>query len=201
MELKIEFTVPEQLKEFMNPITIQRRIDRAVVKATNLLLAEVKKRTPQGVGGAKGGLLASIQSDVLGKGTPIVKGVVVSKNPYAQVVEEGRKPGGKMPPGAVLSSDFRVLEKGQRKRKGETIHKGSNRSRVAYRVVANGGLVEWIQLKFGVDLQTAIHLEYVVRRSIAENGIEGVHMFEDALEDNRIEIMDFFYEAMSLGEK
>ena len=80
------------------PMAIQQGLDRFVTEATMLLLAEVKKRTPQGVFGAQGGLLGSIQADIIGKGTPIVKGIVASAHRYAEVVEKGRSAGKGMPP-------------------------------------------------------------------------------------------------------
>jgi hypothetical protein len=196
MELKIRVNVQGALLKGKAPEIVQRNLDRAMTRATNLLLVEVKKKTPQGVAGARGGLMGSIQSEVQGKGTPIIKGIVASKSPYAEVVESGRRAGAKMPPGAVLSSGVRVMEKGQKRRKGEVIYSRlSDRSRVAYSVVAAGGLVEWIQLKFGVDLQTAIRLEYVVRKSIAKKGIKGVHMFQNAFKENIGKIEDIFNKA------
>lgn len=80
------------------PKVIQTNLDRFVTEATMLLLAEVMKYTPQGVFGAQGGLLGSIQADVVGKGTPLVKGVVASAHKYAEVVEKGRAAGKGMPP-------------------------------------------------------------------------------------------------------
>jgi hypothetical protein len=80
------------------PVAIQNGLDRFVTSATMLLLAEVKKRTPQGVFGAQGGLLGSIQGEVSSKGTPLVKGLVVSAHKYAEVVEKGRTAGKGLPP-------------------------------------------------------------------------------------------------------
>lgn len=81
------------------PKVIQTGLDRFVTEATMLLLAAVKKYTPQGVLGAQGGLLGSIQSiPITGKGTPLVKGGVVSAHEYAEVIEKGRTAGKGMPP-------------------------------------------------------------------------------------------------------
>lgn len=81
---------------------IQAGLDRFVTTATMFLLPEVQKRTPQGVYGAQGGLLGSIQADVSGKGTPLVKGVVMSAQKYAEVIEKGRTAGKGMPPKGTL---------------------------------------------------------------------------------------------------
>lgn len=73
---------------------IQAGLDRLITKITHFLDAEVKKRTPQGVFGAQGGLLGSIQTPpIQGKGTPLVRGEVVSAQKYAEVIEKGRSPG------------------------------------------------------------------------------------------------------------
>ena len=80
------------------PKVLQEGLNALVTEATMFLWAEVKKRTPQGVFGAQGGLLGSVQSDVIGRGTPMVKGVVASAHRYAEVIEKGRSPGKGMPP-------------------------------------------------------------------------------------------------------
>jgi hypothetical protein len=84
------------------PEVIQAGLDRLVDMVTMFLLAEVKKRTPQGVYGAQGGLLGSIQADVAAKGTQVVKGTVMSAQKYAEVIEKGRDPGKAWPPEGVL---------------------------------------------------------------------------------------------------
>lgn len=81
---------------------IQSNLDRAITEATLLLYAKVTSHTPQGVFGAQGGLLGSIQQDVRGKGTPLVHGIVMSAHKYAEVIEKGRRPGKGMPPRGSL---------------------------------------------------------------------------------------------------
>jgi hypothetical protein len=99
MELGLKVQRQGSLFTEAAPKVIQEGLDRFVTLATQLLLVEVKKRTPQGVFGAQGGLLGSIQSTpIVGKGTPLVKGEVVSAHSYAEVVEKGRQPGKGMPP-------------------------------------------------------------------------------------------------------
>ncbi|PKN16545.1 MAG: hypothetical protein CVU66_00655 [Deltaproteobacteria bacterium HGW-Deltaproteobacteria-23] len=196
MELKIIVWENLAILEDKAPMVIQKHLDVAITKATTLLLAEVKKRTPQGVYGAQGGLLASIKGEVLRKGTPMVKGIVCSNHPYAEVVEKGREPGGKMPPGANVDKYYMVKEKGKRIRKGEYLsHKKKSGERVVRVYNASGGLVPWIQKKFGVDIKKAIQLEFVVRRSIAKHGTEGAHMFENAYDAKIVQIMEIFHKA------
>lgn len=84
------------------PEIVQRHIDALVQELTLLLQREVKTRTPQGVFGAQDGLLGSIQEEVTGRGTPLVKGLVASGHAYAEIIEKGRRPGGKMPPPGEL---------------------------------------------------------------------------------------------------
>ncbi len=94
--------VPGPMLTGKAPQVIQRHTDRFIYNATMFLLAEVKKRTPQGVGGAQGGLLASIQPDFEGKGSATTKGIVATKSAHALVVEKGRRPGKGMPPKGSL---------------------------------------------------------------------------------------------------
>ena len=84
------------------PEVIQTGLDRFVTMATQLLSNEVQKRTPQGVMGYQGGLISTINSEVTGKGTPIIKGVVYHGSKYGDVVENGRSPGKGMPPKGSL---------------------------------------------------------------------------------------------------
>ena len=97
MKLKLKITTSGALLSGEAPQIVQQNLDRAITEATLFLDAKVKANTPQGVGGAQGGLLGSIQSDVKGKGTPLVKGIVMSAHKYAEVIEKGRKPGKGVP--------------------------------------------------------------------------------------------------------
>ena len=102
MALNISATATGPLFSGKAPAIVQSNLDRASTEATLLLDAKVKSHTPQGVYGAQGGLLGSIQSEVTGKGTPLVKGSVMSAHKYAEVVEKGRTPGKGMPPKGTL---------------------------------------------------------------------------------------------------
>jgi hypothetical protein len=169
MEIKIKVATQGALLSDKGPEIIQKGLDRAITEATLFLYREVIKRTPQGVYGAKGGLLGSIQHEVQAKGTPFVKGIVASAHKYAEVIEKGRTAGKKMPPAAIQSSDIKTRQ-----------------------LIVEGGLVQWIMLKFGVDLKKAVQLEFVVRRSIGRKGFEGRHMFEKALNDNFSKVQSIF---------
>lgn len=74
----------------------------ALDEAVMFLVREIKLRTPQGVSGAQGGLLGSIQSDVEGRGSPLARGVIASNSQYGLVVEKGRRAGAAMPPREAL---------------------------------------------------------------------------------------------------
>lgn len=102
MNLTINISTKGALLDGKAPQIIQVGLDRFVTSVTKFLLTEVQKRTPQGVFGAQGGLLGSIQADVTGKGTPLVKGVVMSAQKYAEVIEKGRTAGKGMPPKGTL---------------------------------------------------------------------------------------------------
>lgn len=102
MNINISINTAGSLLSGTAPAIIQKGLERAITSATLLLYNEVAKRTPQGVYGAQGGLLSSIQHDVRYKGTPVVKGIVSSAQAYAEVIEKGRTPGKGMPPKGSL---------------------------------------------------------------------------------------------------
>lgn len=201
MGLSIKVDVQGALLKGKAPEIVYRNLEVAVTKVTLLLTREVIARTPQGVYGGQGGLISSIGHQIVKgtpviKGLPVIKGIVVSKSQYVEVVENGRRAGAKMPPGAVLSSGFREMKEGQKVSKGEVAYSRlRDRARVAYHDNADGGLVRWIVVKFGVDIKKAIQLEYVVRRAIAKKGIKGTHMFEKAFNENEGKIAAMFNEA------
>lgn len=93
MNLTLKVETSGALLAGKGPEIVQKGLDRAITEATMLLWAEVKKRTPQGVFGAQGGLLESIKTDFPGKGTPVSKGIVATQQKYAEVIEKGRQPG------------------------------------------------------------------------------------------------------------
>ena len=102
MNLQINISTKGALLSGKAPQIIQAGLDRFITMVTMFLLGEVQKRTPQGVYGAQGGLLGSIQAEVTGKGSPIIKGTVMSAQKYAEVIEKGRTAGKGMPPKGTL---------------------------------------------------------------------------------------------------
>lgn len=102
MNLTVSTTHSGAILDDRGPEIIQAGLDRLITLVTMFLLAETKKRTPQGVYGAQGGLLGSMQGEVKGKGTPVVKGIVMSAQRYAEPIEKGRLPGKSWPPEGVL---------------------------------------------------------------------------------------------------
>lgn len=65
---------------------------------------KVKEKTPRGVGGSKNGLYATIYGEPLGRGTPIVKGIIAHSSGHGDVIEKGRTAGKAMPPAGSLIS-------------------------------------------------------------------------------------------------
>lgn len=102
MNLNIRIDTKGAILQGKGPEIIQKGLDRFVTSATMFLLGQVKMRTPQGVYGAQGGLLGSIQADVQGRGTPHIRGIVATAHSYGEVVERGRQPGRGMPPQGAL---------------------------------------------------------------------------------------------------
>lgn len=80
---------------------VRNNMRAAMHEAVQLGVRRVKGRTPQGVTGAQGGLLGSIQGEVREPAGEII-GIIGTPSKYGLVVEKGRKPGGKMPPKGVL---------------------------------------------------------------------------------------------------
>lgn len=77
-------------------------------EATQFGTRRVKERTPQGVFGAQGGLLASIEPEVRETSQGVI-GLIATPHVYGLAVEKGRKPGGKMPPGGKGSKSRPLL--------------------------------------------------------------------------------------------
>ncbi len=73
----------------------------AMLEAVQLVLRGVKERTPQGVFGAQGGLLGSIQTEVRRRSNGVI-GIVGTASAYGLVVEKGRRPGQAPPPAKAL---------------------------------------------------------------------------------------------------
>jgi hypothetical protein len=102
MEMVLTIKQKGALLEGKSQAIINDHLSQAMYEATMLLEREVKALTPQGVGGAKDGLRATIHGEVEGKGTPAVKGIVGTSSLYGEVIEKGRTPGATWPPAGSL---------------------------------------------------------------------------------------------------
>lgn len=154
MELKVVVTQKGKLFEGKGHEIVQQKIESAMYSATQFLEREVKKRTPQGVFGAQGGLRGTIHGEVEGKGTPLIKGIIAHQSKYGDVIEKGRTAGKSWPP--------------------------------------EGALIRWMEVKLDMNEATAKRMEFVIRRKIGKKGFSGVHMFENALNENWGKIQKIF---------
>lgn len=102
MELKAVITKKGAIFEGKAPEIINNELTAAMYEALALIERNVKRFTPVGVFGAQGGLLGSEHGEVIGKGTPLVKGVFASQSPYGEVIEKGRTAGKTWPPEGAL---------------------------------------------------------------------------------------------------
>lgn len=102
MELKVSVSQKGKIFEGQAPEIVQKELTSAMYEATQFLERTVKEGTPQGVGGAKGGLMSTVQGEVVGKGMPVVKGIVAHQSKYGDPVEKGRTAGKAMPPEGTL---------------------------------------------------------------------------------------------------
>jgi hypothetical protein len=103
MDLKVSISTKGKIFEGKAPEIIRQELVDVMYEATSFLETEVKKYTPTGVYGAKGGLISTIYGEVLEKGSPIVKGIVGHQSVYGDVIEKGRRAGKTWPPeGALL---------------------------------------------------------------------------------------------------
>ena len=147
------------------PDIIKQGLVAAMMEAVALLERSVKMKTPTGVFGAQGGLLAGIHGEVVNVGGAGVKGLVGHQSPYGDVIELGRRPGQKWPPAGVL---LRWIEK---------------------------KITQWEGGKWKGRESSAAGLEFVIRRKIGVKGFEGAKMFEKALAENWPKIEEIFGRA------
>lgn len=88
----------------------------AMADVTGMLGREVMTRTPVG---ASGNLRGSIFTEIKGEGRGAIRGVVVSRVPYAGHVEFGRRAGGAMPPWREGTPLYRWVVRNLESRNGE----------------------------------------------------------------------------------
>lgn len=96
MQMKAQVKVKGPVMDGRGPEIVQKGLDNVMMEAVALLEREVKELTPVGAFGAQGGLLGSIAGEVKGRGTTMIKGVVMSAHKYTEAVEKGTRP--HMPP-------------------------------------------------------------------------------------------------------
>ncbi len=102
-ELRVSVNQKGKIFEGQPSEVVNQKLTSAMYEATAFLERKVEEHTPQGVGGAKGGLISTIQGEVQGKGTSVVKGVITHQSKYGDVIEKGRTAGKTWPPeGALL---------------------------------------------------------------------------------------------------
>jgi hypothetical protein len=175
LELNATITVKGPVFEGNLPIlATQRNLDRAMSEAVALLERKVKeniRKAPRiGVGGAKGGLLASIHGETIQKGTPLIKGIVATQSIYGEVIEKGRRPGKKMPPEDALD---------------RWIDKKIGTTRRSFKSVDQ--VMAYVAWKKSIS--------FLIRRKIGQKGFPGIHMFERAWNENLPQIQNIFESA------
>lgn len=102
METSVSIRISGPLLQGKSPAIIQQHQEEAITEAVMFLLPRIKMNTPVGVFGDQGGLRASEQAEVQGKGTPVVRGIIATASIYGEVVEKGRRPNKGMPPKGSL---------------------------------------------------------------------------------------------------
>ncbi len=102
MQIKATITVKGNVFNGKGPEIVQAELVAGMTEAVAFMEREVKIRTPVGVYGAQGGLLATIQHGVA-HGAMMAKGLVWhGKAKYGDVIEKGRTAGKGMPPEGTL---------------------------------------------------------------------------------------------------
>ena len=103
MNIRATITAKGGIYDGKAPQVVRNELTAVMYEATQYLEREIKKETPVGVSGAKGGLLSSVHGEVIQKGAAIIRGVVATQSPYGEVIEKGRRAGKRWPPeGALL---------------------------------------------------------------------------------------------------
>jgi len=94
IELNFKFKGMDRLPKLLQrvPDITRKEMKIATTQATLLIERETKELTPQGVGGAASGLVASITAKPVNSFSSNVIGVVSTSSPYAIPVELGTKP-------------------------------------------------------------------------------------------------------------
>jgi hypothetical protein len=158
LEIRIELDRPgfDAVKARLDPGRYDRAIDGAMDEGLTYLQGEVQKGTPVDLGL----LRAGEHTEVTGHSVQIIGKVVTApeSSAYALTVEDGRRPGGKMPPVAALL--------GWVQRHGIA---GSYSVKTHRRLGGKARVQD-------ENLRAA----WAIARAIQRRGIPGRHMFRDA---------------------
>lgn len=72
---------------------------------------------------------------------------------------------------------------------GEVVEKGR---RPGMKMPPEGKLIRWMEVKLGLDSETAKKREFLLRRKIGKKGFPGARMFERALDENMDKLQAVF---------
>lgn len=103
MEMRVSIQATGALFDGRSQAIINDQLTQYMYEATQYWEHLVKQFTPQGVNGERGvGLVNTVAGEVIGKGTPVQKGVIMHTSLHGDVIERGRTPGKKMPPEGTM---------------------------------------------------------------------------------------------------
>lgn len=109
MELKVVVTQKGKIFQGKAAEIVNEKLTSAMYPATSFLERKIKafirkqpNRRGRGVHGEEGGFISTIHGEVVGKGTPLIKGIVAHQSKHGDVVEKGRTAGKTWPPEGSL---------------------------------------------------------------------------------------------------
>jgi len=157
-------------------------IEKAILLLENAVKTKIQQgRPPHGSTVATGTLLGAVFSEL--RGTPVEPYGVVAVSPpadrYALVVEMGRTPGARMPPPEALITWVR--------------QKLSTAIGAAATVTSKSGKTHRSK-KLAAAAERG--LAFVVARSIGKKGFPGVHMFENAFNEQQQNVQQIIQEEI-----
>jgi len=182
----IEFSGVKELEQKF-PVAVHAGAQVGIQKSILLLENAVKTNIAQGRPGGHGGavatgtLLGAVFSEMMG--TPVNPYGIVAVSPpadrYGLVVEEGRRPGQKMPPPEALILWVR--------------RKFRDAISVTATVLGKGGQPRRSKKKAAA---TERGLAFVIARSIGKKGFPGVHMFRRAFTEHTADVQKIITEEI-----
>jgi len=175
----------EELKKFPEALLVGGRlgIEKSILLLENAVKSNIQEGRAGGHGAAvnTGTLLGSVFSEM--HGTPVeVYGLVAISPPadrYGLVIEEGRRPGARMPPPDALILWVR--------------HKFRDAITLAATVVTKSGRVRRSKKKAA---SAERGLAFAIARSIAKKGFAGVHMFRRAFTERTADVQRIIMEEI-----